>query len=636
MKKTDSTGLPDARASHIEVSDSKEASVQNFSLPELAKIRNQIGLLVGGYLVFSIVWMLWFDQILAGLIVDPFVRLQWSNDKGWLFVGVTGLLLYLLLSRLAVSFFGNRHQIFSQELVERNTERQTSDNALRLSEEQYRTTIDSMREAIYVVDSDLKILLFNKTFAQWCERLGVTEVTQGLDIREALRFMPPPFYEDYPEVFKSGTVISTSENNAINGKAMDTETLKIPIIENEQTVRVLTMIRDVTEEKKLESQFLRAQRMECIGRLASGVAHDLNNVLSPIMMGASMLHDELPAAMHEQMVVLVEEAARRGAEIVKQVLTFAQGVEGERLVLKPGRLIYEIVNIAGKTFPKSIQLIDKTPESLWDIKGDSTQLHQVLLNLCVNAMDAMKDGGRLTLSAENLTVDPSYASMVQGAQPGRYVGFLVEDTGMGISHENLEKIFDPFFTTKPHGMGTGLGLSIVIGIAKSHGGFVTVDSKIGAGSRFKVYIPAVFNETPESENLPNRNSELPQGHGELILLVDDEEGVLMMAEALLTKSGYRVLTARDGIDAISLYAVNKDEIKLVITDIMMPFVDGVALVKALKNMNRDVRVIASTGQAEKSRLNEFEAHGINVFLHKPYNGKQLMTIVHQNLSGEET
>ena len=489
-----------------------------------------------------------------------------------------------------------------------------------------------MKEAIYVVDPNLRLLLFNKTFVQWCERFGVSGVAQGQDITETLRFFPQKFYEDYPTVFTTGTVVSTSENNVFNGRGVDTETLKIPIIENQETVRVLTVIRDVTEEKKLESQFLRAQRMECIGRLASGVAHDLNNVLSPIMMGASMLHDELPPTMREQMIVLIEEAARRGAQIVKQVLTFAQGVEGERLVLQPVRLIQEIINIAGKTFPKSIHLVDQTPDQLWEIKGDSTQLHQVLLNLCVNAMDAMKEGGRLTLSAENLTVDDSYASMVPGALPGRYVGFHVEDTGMGISRENLEKIFDPFFTTKPQGLGTGLGLSIVIGIAKSHGGFVAVDSKIGSGSRFKVYIPAIFDEIAGNDTVSDKKLELPRGHGELILLVDDEEGVLTMAEALLTKNDYKVLTARDGIDAISLYAVNKDGIKLVITDIMMPFVDGVALVKALKNMNSKVRVIASTGQAEQSRLNEFESQGISVFLHKPYNGKQLLTIVHQVLT----
>ena len=630
MKRSDPKGLSYDSLSSPGISGNKNQP--GFDFPELAKAHRQIRMIVGGYLLVSILWMLGADQLLARLIQDPVVRLQWSIYKGWLFVGATGLLLYWLLSRLVVSFSGNRQLAFLKELVERNTERITSTNALRLSEEQYRTTIDSMKEAIYVVDPNLRLLLFNKTFVQWCERFGVSGVAQGQDITETLRFFPQKFYEDYPTVFTTGTVVSTSENNVFNGRGVDTETLKIPIIENQETVRVLTLIRDVTEEKKLESQFLRAQRMECIGRLASGVAHDLNNVLSPIMMGASMLHDELPPTMREQMIVLIEEAARRGAQIVKQVLTFAQGVEGERLVLQPVRLIQEIINIAGKTFPKSIHLVDQTPDQLWEIKGDSTQLHQVLLNLCVNAMDAMKEGGRLTLSAENLTVDDSYASMVPGALPGRYVGFHVEDTGMGISRENLEKIFDPFFTTKPQGLGTGLGLSIVIGIAKSHGGFVAVDSKIGSGSRFKVYIPAIFDEIAGNDTVSDKKLELPRGHGELILLVDDEEGVLTMAEALLTKNDYKVLTARDGIDAISLYAVNKDGIKLVITDIMMPFVDGVALVKALKNMNSKVRVIASTGQAEQSRLNEFESQGISVFLHKPYNGKQLLTIVHQVLT----
>ncbi|MEI8342662.1 MAG: ATP-binding protein, partial [Verrucomicrobiota bacterium] len=388
---------------------------------------------------------------------------------------------------------------------------------------------------------------------------------------------------------------------------------------------------DVTEEKKLQSQFLRAQRMECIGTLASGVAHDLNNVLSPIMMGASMLHEDLPPELHEQLVTTIDEAARRGADIVRQVLTFARGVEGERLVLQPWYIIREIEKIARETFPKSIAIINQTPEDLWNLEGDTTQLHQVLLNLCLNSRDAMPEGGTLTFSAENILVDVSYASMVPGAEPGRYVVFQVQDTGTGISRENQVKIFDPFFTTKKPGMGTGLGLSMVIGIAKSHGGFVTLESEPGCGTLFKVFIPAVASEISPGQVPELETPELPCGNGELILLVDDEEGILLMAETILKKQGYNVVTARDGVEAVSLYAMHKHAVKLVITDIMMPFVDGVALARALKNMDPDITIIASTGQAEKSRQNELRAQGVMVFLHKPYSTKQLLIAVQQNL-----
>lgn len=539
-----------------------------------------------------------------------------------------GAIIYLALNAITLS--ENRCVAFCQDI----TERKTAHKALRASEQQYRMTIDSMKEAIHMVDEDLKILILNKTFHNWCEKLGLPPVSQGQPLKEAFHFLPEKVYEEYRRVFKTGTVVSTTERNLFDGKGIDTETIKIPIIENGRTVRVVTVIRDVTEEKKIESQFLRAQRTECIGTLASGVAHDLNNVLSPIMMGASMLHDNLPKELHDRLVSTIEEAAQRGADIVRQVLTFARGVEGERLLLQPGRLICDIEKIARETFPKSITITNKTPEDLWIIEGDTTQLHQVLLNLCVNARDAMPEGGSLALFAENCTVDDSYASMLPSAKPGRYVVFNVQDTGTGISRENQAKIFDPFFTTKKSGQGTGLGLSMVIGIAKSHDGFVTVKSEPGCGAKFKVFIPAAFTEANAGEVVFVEEHDLPRGNGELILLVDDEEGILLMAEAILTKHGYNVATARDGVDAISLYALHKDAIKLVITDIMMPFVDGIALVRALRSLDPKVRIITSTGQAEKTRQNELRAMGVGAFLLKPYNEKQLLNAAHQILLTE--
>ena len=247
---------------------------------------------------------------------------------------------------------------------------------------------------------------------------------------------------------------------------------------------------DLTERKKLEQQFLRAQRMESIGTLAGGIAHDLNNVLGPIMMAISVLKMRFPDAASQQLITIIGTSAERGADMVRQVLSFARGVEGRRMEVQVKHLLADMEKIARDTFPSDIQIRSIIPHDLWTIQGDPTQIHQVLLNLCVNARDAMPRGGALTISAENRALDEHYAALEADAAPGPYVYIQVEDTGTGIPPEVIEKIFDPFFTTKEVGKGTGLGLSTSAAIVKSHGGFMRVYSEPGKGTRFKLYLPA--------------------------------------------------------------------------------------------------------------------------------------------------
>jgi CheY-like chemotaxis protein len=265
------------------------------------------------------------------------------------------------------------------------------------------------------------------------------------------------------------------------------------------------------------------------------------------------------------------------------------------------------------------------------VVGDQTQLHQVLLNLCVNARDAMPAGGTLTLSVENFTVDEHYASMTLGAVVGPHVRFEVTDTGTGIPAQNLDKIFDPFFTTKEVGHGTGLGLSSVIGIVKSHRGFMSVYSEVGRGTTFKIYLPATMNELDtlkEATTLP-----LPLAKGELLLLVDDEKPILQVAKALLEGHGYRVLTAEDATEALAIFAVRKDEIKLVLTDLAMPLMDGVTLIRTLQKMKPDVRVIASTGRGgQEQHAQELESLNVGACLTKPYNKNKLLKTLQDRLS----
>jgi PAS domain S-box-containing protein len=388
---------------------------------------------------------------------------------------------------------------------------------------------------------------------------------------------------------------------------------------------ILIINTDITEQKKIEEQFMRAQRLESIGTLASGVAHDLNNVLAPILMGAAVLRrSQIPAA-DEMILSTIETCAQRGADIVKQVLTFARGEEGAHLLLQPAHLINDMAKIAKGAFPKSITVRTHYLDPLWPVEGDPTQFHQILLNLCVNARDAMPAGGTLSLSATNFPVDEHYASMTTlGAKAGPYVLFEVKDTGMGIPRQIIDQIFDPFFTTKEVGLGTGLGLSTVVGIVKGHGGFLTVESEIGQGTSFKVYLPAridALTSVKESEPIAP-----PPANGELILVVDDENLILKVAREVLERHGYAVVTALDAPEALAIFAARQEEIQLVLTDLAMPLMDGIALIRTLQKMKPDVCIIASTGKGSLEQgLHELPGLNVRACLTKPYNKEMLLS-----------
>jgi signal transduction histidine kinase len=253
---------------------------------------------------------------------------------------------------------------------------------------------------------------------------------------------------------------------------------------------ILVINTDISESKKLEAQFLRSQRMEGIGTLATGMAHDLNNILAPILMSAGTLRWDLSTEDRELAITRIEMSVKRGAEIIQQVLTFGRGVTGERVAIDPVALVEEMTQIISQTFPKDITIGMQAGEDVWSIIGDKTQIHQVLLNLTINARDAMPNGGKMLLVAKNIIVDEHYPVLHAPARPGPYVMLSVADTGCGIPKANLERIFDPFFTTKEFGKGTGLGLSTALGIVKSHQGLVAVESETEVGTTFRVLFPA--------------------------------------------------------------------------------------------------------------------------------------------------
>ena len=394
---------------------------------------------------------------------------------------------------------------------------------------------------------------------------------------------------------------------------------------------ILLINSDITETKKLESQFLRAQRLESIGTLASGIAHDLNNILSPILMATGILRGSLPKE-DQQMVDIIEGSAERGAAIVKQVLTFARGVEGERVLLQPKHLLTEMVKVMNQTFPKNIDIRTHFAPDLWTVQGDATQLHQVLLNLCVNARDAMSPGGgSLKVSCTNVEVDQQAVSMNPGATVGPHVCFSVTDTGSGMTPEVMEKIFNPFFTTKEEGKGTGLGLATVIGIVKGHKGFLSLQSEVGSGTTFRIHLPAnreVRNEERHEECLADL-----RGNGELVLVVDDEAPIREVIVGTLEAHNYRCYTAEDGTDALALYFERRAAVNLIITDLHMGIMDGITLTKSVKKLTPDARVIVSSGHIQKENQTILEGLGVKLFLDKPYTAEKLLLCVKQALTG---
>ena len=389
------------------------------------------------------------------------------------------------------------------------------------------------------------------------------------------------------------------------------------------TVRVQGALQDITERKNMEAQFLRAQRLESIGTLAGGIAHDLNNVLSPIMIASDMLEMDIQDPAARDTLKIIKNSSQRAADLVKQVLSFSRGVEGQRQAVDTVQVVRELDKLVHDTFPKNINTEIRAAADVWPVLADPTQVHQVLLNLYVNARDAMPNGGSISAALENQVLDEAAASHYPGAKPGHYVVIRVTDTGTGMPPDVISRIFDPFFTTKEVGKGTGLGLSTSLGIVKGYGGFMSVYSEPGRGSTFKVYLPASLDETKKRE-AEKELEKLPRGEGELILVVDDEDAVRNTVRHTLERFGYRARTAANGAEAVSLYATLMQEVAVVVTDMSMPVMDGPATVVALRALNPQVVVVGSSGLDAKSQIADSTGAGVQYFISKPYSTENML------------
>ncbi len=492
--------------------------------------------------------------------------------------------------------------------------------------------LDRARDAILVRELDHRIVYWNagaeRTYG-WSAEEAV-----GRSVRSLLYRDPADFDRATAAVLASGEWTGELEHLRKDGGTVPVEgRWSLIHDDNGAPHRILAIHTDITERQRLLSQFLRAQRLESIGTLAGGIAHDLNNVLAPLLLSVAMLREEIEDPELQDVLETIEAATQRGAALVKQVLAFARGVEGAQVPVALDQVLADLERVIRDTFPRNIEIRMELPEDLHLLRGDPTQVNQVLMNLLVNARDALPEGGTIRIVAENLHVDQQVAALEQAASPGPYVRIWVADDGVGIPPEVVDRIFDPFFTTKEVGRGTGLGLSTVASIMRSHGGVVNVYSEPGRGTMFRLYFPAVTGAHADPGGLAAEP--VPRGDGELILVVDDESAVREITRQTLEAFGYRVITASNGADAVARYGERPGEVDLVVTDIMMPVMDGHSAIEALARMDPEVKVVAASGLDAPGSAGRAFGGGALQFLSKPYSAETLLRTVHGLLHGTE-
>lgn len=499
------------------------------------------------------------------------------------------------------------------------TERKLGEDRIR----QQASLLDKAQDAILVCDLNYEILYWNKGAERvygWnaeaalgrniVDLIGENDREHLLQARAAL---------ENSDEWKSETT-----QNKKTGEQITIES-RWTLVRDEKGVPDYYLIinTDITEQKRTQEHLFRAQRMESIGTLAGGIAHDLNNILSPIMMSVDMLQLNENDAETSRWLGMIKENAERGTELVKQVLTFARGMTGERVRVQLKHIVKDLVAVLTETLPRSITVKFDIPADLWVISADPTQIHQVLMNVCINARDAMPMGGTLSIKAANVSVDENYARMNIDAEPGNFVRLTVSDTGTGMTLDILKRVFDPFFTTKEVGKGTGLGLATTMTIVKSHHGFINVYSEPSKGTRFSIYFPA--SEAPKESYFAAEKKKLPKGNGELILVVDDEMNIRDVTVATLTRFGYKAVSAVDGTDALAVYSQQHKDIALVLTDMAMPYMDGASLTRALKKMKPDIKIVAMSGLISDRQSAELANLNINAIISKPFTAETLLT-----------
>ncbi|MGH8018388.1 MAG: response regulator [Opitutaceae bacterium] len=513
-------------------------------------------------------------------------------------------------------------------------ERDALESAMADAEARFRQLFENATEGIFQMDRHCGLMLANPALSRILGYSSPDEMLKRVsDFAGHLCADPEERATTLERLKAQGSLT----DHAVRGARKDQQPIWLSM--NARIINIGTereyiegSLADITDKKILESQLLRAQRLESVGRLAGGIAHDINNILVPVLMGAGMLRPQLEDPEQQSLIDTIEASARRGAAIVKQLLQFSRGAAGAQVPVQPQSLVKDMCDIMRETFPKNISVRTRIHPDQRPIRGDPTQLHQILMNLCVNARDAMPEGGELEIVVEPMQAGAS-TPVSAGARPkpGRYVAISVRDTGAGILPENMESIFDPFFTTKELGHGTGLGLSTVLGITKSHAGFIQIESEVHRGTTFTICLPAIAptQEAPQPQEPPAPAI----GRSELVLIVDDEAPIRNVVSRVLKNAGYRFIEAHDGAEGVSRFVENMHEIKLVITDVMMPHMDGVGLLRAIRALDPKVPVVATSGAGGPQKMDTLRALGVSGLLHKPFTKDELLGEVARHMRG---
>ncbi len=494
------------------------------------------------------------------------------------------------------------------------------------------TAITQAAEAILITDAEGIIQYVNPAL----ERIS------GFSSAETLGHTPrifksgehdDIFYQKLWATIKAGNIWSGRLiNRRKDGKLYYEQATISPVIDDSgKIVNFVAVKRDITEFLDVTNQLFQSQKMEAIGTLAGGIAHDFNNILQ-ISLGYSQLlaaDKNLPPNLRED-AMNIYEASKRGADLVHRLLTFSKKTVAQLKPLKLNDRINEIRKMLVRTIPKNIDMQLMLAEDLATINADPIQIDQVIMNVVVNARDAMPDGGVLTIETSNVTLDEEYLKTHLNIKPGRYVLLALTDTGIGMDEQTMSRIFEPFYTTKEHGHGTGLGLSVVFGIIRQHGGFIRYYSQPGFGTTCKIYFPALTSDETQVEPVAEKK---PRGGSETILIVDDEEQIIDFLNRALEKAGYTVINARNGQEALDLYCRNRERISLVILDLIMPEMDGKKCLEELLKVDKSVKVLIASGFSANGRIGEVVRTGARGFVTKPFDVGQILNMIRDVIDG---
>ncbi|ACB77699.1 multi-sensor hybrid histidine kinase [Opitutus terrae PB90-1] len=543
---------------------------------------------------------------------------------GWAHSLVESVLLVIVLFP-ALYFFSFR------PLIAQVSECQRAEAIMRESEHKYRQLFECLGDAALLFDSAMgRVIDANHEAERMFGRPRAQIVGKRCDA-----FFPSEKAQEYRQRM-TPRVGGATANLEAEVRTSDGRVLPVHISTAALTLfgrdLVVGLFRDITEFKTLHGELLRAQRLECVGALASGIAHDLSNVLVPVVFATDILRRAPREEQEQALLDTIHSSAGRAIQIARQIIAFVRGGESRRTELQLRDVLHETAEMARVVFPKSIRIREDLPEDLWPVRADAAQMAQVLMNLAVNARDAMPDGGELQFAAGNLAECDLARNGISGARPGPYAVFSVADTGSGIPAEHRDQIFDPFFTTKPAGQGTGLGLAITRDIVTSHDGFIQLISQSGHGTKFRIFLPAIA--ASEAEPLQRQGSALPAGQGELALVVDDESTVLEMTCLALEKAGYEVLRASDGAEALAAAAGHGAGLKVAVVDTVMPFLGSHAVIQALHEVNPSLSIIQTSASIGAARNGDRAASMPHAFLPKPFLVEQLLVAVHEALQAQ--